>query len=113
MASSSSSYKFAKDEKVMKILEENTGKEKKADRGMRNSFGMLNGLVISDFRSNIATLGEFVDDQLTEGDDLAQDYLINQIMMNEEIHGVVKKLVDGTIDKTKKRKEGVEEIKEF
>ncbi|KAD5318034.1 hypothetical protein E3N88_17980 [Mikania micrantha] len=105
-------YKFAKHEKVMKILEKNT-KEKKADRGMCNSFGMLNGLVISDIRSNIATLGEFVDDQLTEGDDLAQDYLINQIMMNEEIHGVVKKLGDGTIDKTKKRKEGVEEIKKF
>ncbi|KAD6455068.1 hypothetical protein E3N88_09774 [Mikania micrantha] len=106
MASSSSNYKFAKDDNVMKILEKNIEKDKKADRGMRNSFGMLNGLVISDIRSNIATLGDFMDDPLNEGDDLAQDYLINQIMINEEIHGVVKKLVDDTIDKTKKRREG-------
>ncbi|KAD4982239.1 hypothetical protein E3N88_18910 [Mikania micrantha] len=108
---SSSNYKYQKDEKVIKILEKNSSYEKKDDRIMRNSIGMLNGLLIADIRSNISNLSELLDDN-GEGAEATKDYMVSQLMMNEEMHDGIEELLKVTIDKMKKR-DGVDEIKKF
>ncbi|KAD5508088.1 hypothetical protein E3N88_15791 [Mikania micrantha] len=108
MTSSSSSYKYKKDEKAIEILEKSFSTEKKDDRIMRNSIGMLNGLLLAGIRSNIANLSDLLDD-IGEGVEIAQDYMVNQLMMNEEIHGGLKDLLNVTIDKIKKKRDGKNE----
>ncbi|KAD4385380.1 hypothetical protein E3N88_25548 [Mikania micrantha] len=70
MTSSSSTYKYQKDEKAIEILEKSFSEEKKDDMIMRNSIGMLNGLLIADIRSNIANLSDLLDDT-DEGAEMA------------------------------------------
>ncbi|KAD7477065.1 hypothetical protein E3N88_00201 [Mikania micrantha] len=112
MASSSSTYKYKKDEKAIKILEKSFSAEKKDDRIMRNSIGMLNGLLLADIRSNIANLSDLLDDT-GEVAEIAHDYIVNELMMNEEMHGGLKDLLNVTIDKIKKKRDVVDEIKKF
>ncbi|KAD2393539.1 hypothetical protein E3N88_40516 [Mikania micrantha] len=112
MASSSSSYKYQKDEKAIQILEKSFSEEKKDDKIMRNSIRMLNGLLIADIRSNIANLSDLLDDT-SEGAEAAKDYMVSQLMMNEEMHAGIEDLLKVTIDKMQKKRDGVDEIKKF
>ncbi|KAD6455151.1 hypothetical protein E3N88_09857 [Mikania micrantha] len=109
---SSSSYKYQKDEKAIQILEKSFSEEKKDDRIMRNSIGMLNELLIADIRSNISNLSDLLDDN-GEGAEAAKDYMVSQLMMNEEMHVGIEELLKVTIDKMKKKRDGVDEIKKF
>ncbi|KAD3337018.1 hypothetical protein E3N88_32538 [Mikania micrantha] len=101
-----------KDEKAIRILEKSSSDEKKDDRIMRNSIGMLNGLLIADIRSNISNLRELLDDN-GEGAEAAKDYTVSQLMMNKEMDNGVEELLKVTIDKMKKKRDGVDEIKKF
>ncbi|KAD5508009.1 hypothetical protein E3N88_15712 [Mikania micrantha] len=112
MASASSTYKHQKDEKAIEILEKSFPEEKKDDMIMRNSIGMLNGLLIADIRSNIANLSDLLDDT-GEGAEMTKDYMVSQLMMNEEMHGGTEDLLKVPIDKMKKKRDGVDEIKKF
>ncbi|KAD6118979.1 hypothetical protein E3N88_10250 [Mikania micrantha] len=85
-------------------------KEKKDDKIMRNSIGMLNGLQLVDIRSNITNHSDLLDD-IGEGVEIAQDYMVNQLMMNKEMHSGLKDLLNVTIDKIKKKRDGVDEPK--
>ncbi|KAD4180510.1 hypothetical protein E3N88_29101 [Mikania micrantha] len=77
MASSSTNYKYQKSEEAIEILIKGQEKEKKDDRIMRNSFCILNGLVISDIRSNISTLSELLDETKEDGGVIAREYMLN------------------------------------
>ncbi|KAD3067087.1 hypothetical protein E3N88_34967 [Mikania micrantha] len=113
MASSSSNYKYQKSEEAIEILLKDQEKEKKDDRIMRNSLCMMNGLLIADIRSNISTLSDLPDETGEDGGVIAREYMLNQLRINEDIHGDVKLLLDGTIEKMKKKREGVGMIKDF
>ncbi|KAD4888629.1 hypothetical protein E3N88_20702 [Mikania micrantha] len=106
---SSSNYKYQKDEKAIKILEKSSSDKKKDDRIMRNSIGMLNGLIIADIRSNISNLSELLDDN-GEGAEEAKDYMVSQLMMNEEMHAGIDELLKVTIDKMKKKRDDQVEL---
>ncbi|KAD4585918.1 hypothetical protein E3N88_23519 [Mikania micrantha] len=75
-ASSSSSYKYKKDEKTIERLEKSFSTEKKDEGIMWNSIGMLNGLLLANIRSNIANLSDLLDDT-GEGVEIARDYMVN------------------------------------
>ncbi|KAD5317996.1 hypothetical protein E3N88_17942 [Mikania micrantha] len=66
----SSTYKNAKDENVIKILDQGFEKDKKAYQTIQNSIGILNGLVISDIRNNMSTLSDILDYSEDEDKDL-------------------------------------------
>ncbi|KAD7479351.1 hypothetical protein E3N88_02487 [Mikania micrantha] len=113
MAASSSNYKYQKCEEAIEMLLKGQEKENKDDRIMRNSMCMMNGLVIADIRTNISTLSDLLDKSEEDGGVIAREYMLEQLRINEDIQGDVKLLLDGTIDKMKKKREGVRMIKDF
>ncbi|KAD4586489.1 hypothetical protein E3N88_24090 [Mikania micrantha] len=66
-----------------------------------------------DIHSNISTLSDLFDETEEDGGVIARKYMLNQLRINEDIHGDVKLLLDGTIEKMKKNREGVGMIKDF
>ncbi|KAD6795977.1 hypothetical protein E3N88_06873 [Mikania micrantha] len=106
-------HKYQKCEEAIEILLKGQEKEKKDDRIMSNSLCMLNGLVISGIKSNISTLSDLLDETEEDGGVIAREYMLNQLRINDEIHGDVKLLLYGIIDKMKKKREAVGMIKDF
>lgn len=110
---SSSSYYTKKSDKAISVLEKMNKKEKKKDRVMRNSFGMMHGLIIADIRANTESLVRAFDLPDIDSVKAATDYLIDQALINEQIQEGIKKVLDTTILKMKRLKDGAEKIKNF
>lgn len=114
MASLSSSRKRSAEdyESVEKLIKQHD-QQQNDDRVIRNSLGMMQGLVVKDIVTNIRNLTSLLDEPDSQEVDNATDYLLNQIELNEEIHRGVTETLQFTMKSMKEKRRGVAGIKMF